>query len=451
MKKRSKFISTMLAAALLLGSSMPVTADIIEPSAAPAAADAAQTSETSAVTDNEQADETSDEENILTEEGQEEAAEEAIISDSVEAEEDNVEVQEIVPEVNAEEDETPAPAANTVEASASVTSDSALGSYSVTATIPEDPDMEVLQVAVWSKTDWQDDLVWYDAVKQSDGTYAVNGNISSHKYTTGIYYFDVYKKMSDGKMDIVESLITSFDAASSDVSFSSNESSYTASISGIVVPGGASKISYAVWSDDGWQDDLKWYDGTYDAASGTSSLTFNKSDFSTFGKYYVDIYGYNKAGAPVFLAGTTYNVNGPSAEDVSLTCDTATGKFSVTASGVTSDTGIQAVQLAVWSDNDWQDDLVWYTASKQSDGTYAVSGDISKHGYDTGKYYFDVYVKDSHGAMGCIESTTYSFDASASDVEINSDDSSYNVSISDIVVPGGVKNIKYAVWSDAGW
>ena len=45
---------------------------------------------------------------------------------------------------------------------------------------------------------------------------------------------------------------------------------------------------------------------------------------------------------------------------------------------ISSKSGVQSVQVPVWSQPD-QSDLIWYSAKKQSDGTYKVTVELSKH------------------------------------------------------------------------
>ncbi|HIV16718.1 MAG TPA: GBS Bsp-like repeat-containing protein, partial [Candidatus Alectryocaccobium stercorigallinarum] len=97
------------------------------------------------------------------------------------------------------------------------------------------------------------------------------------------------------------------------------------------------------------------------------------------------------------------------AESSAVSADNAAGTFSVSVSGIQGSAELQEVQVAVWSDEGWQDDIVWYTAEKQDDGTYAASGSIANHGYGTGLYYFDVYKKMSDGEMVYSSGQTASF------------------------------------------
>ena len=331
-----------------------------------------------------------------------------------------------------------------------VNADNASGKFTASAQgVTSEFGMQKVQVAVWSDEGWQDDLVWYDLSSQ-DGIYTVSSDISKHGYDTGLYYFDFYVKESNGNMGFIGGVTYTFSGTASEPVVEKTASGYTVSISDIIVPGGIKEVKYAIWSDEGWQDDLKWYDGSY--KDGTSSLSYKASDFGSLGKYYVDIYGYNASGSPVYIGGLTYNVSAASASDSSISTVNSDGSFKVTVSGVTSDLGINKVQVAVWSDKNWQDDLVWYTMSKQSD-SYVFSGNISKHGYDTGLYYFDIYVQDGSGNMQYVAGETAEFAVKASDISVKAskENVKYDMSVSGVEIPGALSKVQFAVWSDKNW
>lgn len=68
------------------------------------------------------------------------------------------------------------------------------------------------------------------------------------------------------------------------------------------------------------------------------------------------------------------------------------GTFKVTVSDVTASQAIRRVQVPAWCSDD-QSDLYWYTATRQSNGTYAFTGDVKNHGYHVGTYKLLVYVE----------------------------------------------------------
>ncbi|HFI0406064.1 TPA: SH3 domain-containing protein, partial [Streptococcus suis] len=46
----------------------------------------------------------------------------------------------------------------------------------------------------------QNDIIWYDAVKQSNGNYKVSVSLSDHKNEQGLYYAHLYYVETDGKL-----------------------------------------------------------------------------------------------------------------------------------------------------------------------------------------------------------------------------------------------------------
>lgn len=336
--------------------------------------------------------------------------------------------------------------------SAEVEIDNAAGWFLVTANdIPSG--VKGVEAAVWSSVNGQDDLVWYPATKRSNGSYTVNTNLSRHNFDTGLYYFDTYLVDLNGNRKFVDSSSDKFEISTGGVSVERTSSVYKASVKNIVVPGGISKVRYAIWSDINGQDDLKWFNGSYNASSKSSSLSYKSSEFSSLGKYYIDVYGTNAVGKSVYLGGTTYTVDVLKAESVEIDIDNNAGWFLVTANGINSDSDIKEVKVAVWNEKNGQDDLAWYKASRQSDGRYTVNANLYNHDFLTGKYNFHVYATDSNGHNGCVGTATAEFKSECSGVEISYGGlyNKYNISISDTVIPGGVKGVRFAVWSENDW
>lgn len=83
------------------------------------------------------------------------------------------------------------------------------------------------------------------------------------------------------------------------------------------------------------------------------------------------------------------------------------GTFDVVISNVSSNVGLKEVQVPIWSAKNGQDDLKWYKAIKQSDGTYKTSVKISDHKNDRGEYLIHLYyVTDSGKQIGVGGTTT---------------------------------------------
>jgi cell wall-associated NlpC family hydrolase len=311
-------------------------------------------------------------------------------------------------------------------------------------------DVKRVTVPVWSR-EGQTDINWYEA-SYKDGAYCVTVDLAYHKYNAGVYNVHAYYEDASAALHFINSTTVDFSAKNASVSVQKTSSGYKASVSGISVPAGITGVTFPVWSEEGGQDDIKWFNGSYNASDGTASVEYKTSDFSSFGKYFAHVYGTNRAGSLVYLGETEYTVNAPAAESVEVSVDNSTGKFTVRITGVTSDSGISKIQVPTWSESNGQDDIKWYEAAKQEDGSYVVNGNISDHGYGMGAYNFHAYVVDRNGYMGFVGSATAQYASKSSGVTVNADkaNSKYTASISDVEIPGGVKSVIFAVWSDEG-
>ncbi len=340
-----------------------------------------------------------------------------------------------------------AKAATSTKAKVKITTNNEAGKFTakVTGLSSSFSSISSVKIAVWSENNGQDDIYWYTATKKSDGSYKLTKTLSKHKYDTGTYYYHVYVVTKSGKYKFACSGTAEFTASASKIKVSTTSTGYKIKTTGIVVPGGATSIKYAVWSKTGGKDDIKWFTGSY--SNGSSSVSYKSSNFKKYGTYNVRVYAVNKSGKKVLIGSKTYKVNAPTADSVTVKATNASGKFKVTIKNVTSSVAIKSVKVAVWSENDGQDDIYWYTATAGSNGNYTLSKTLSKHKYDTGTYYFHVYAYDTNGTATLIGSTTAKYTASASSISVKTTSSGYKISASGIVVPGGVSSIKYAVWS----
>ena len=103
------------------------------------------------------------------------------------------------------------------------------------------------------------------------------------------------------------------------------------------------------------------------------------------------------------------------------------------------------IQVAVWSDVDGQDDLVWYIAQKDGD-IYKVNVEIKNHA-SLGRYYAHAYGKDKDGTMTMVSGTTFQVDApTVGEITAETTDNGFRVNISGITSPSGIEKVKAAVW-----
>ena len=263
-------------------------------------------------------------------------------------------------------------------------------------------EVKEVRVPIWSDKNGQDDLTWYHADKQSDGSYKVHVDTASHKGDAGTYSVHLYYMLNGKRTYITETKATVPQATESQVTGKLTISNQTSNGFDVVVTnvsGGGKEVKEVrvpIWSDKNGQDDLTWYhadkqsDGSYKVHVDTAS---HKGDAGT---YSVHLY-YMLNGKRTYITETKATVN-PAVES------RLTGKLNIenmTENGfdvvITDVSGagkaIQEVLVPVWSDKDGQDDLKWPSASKQADGSYKTYVSISDHKNNHGDYTVHLYYK----------------------------------------------------------
>ena len=158
----------------------------------------------------------------------------------------------------------------------------------------------------------------------------------------------------------------------------------------IKTPGSLKGIRCAVWSEANGQDDLKWYDLEYGTLSKKWSKEFPLSIFKSTGKCYIHVYGVRADKSEIFFGGNTFSIPSPSI-DVSVATDNAKGTFSINMNNLKAPWGVNNIEAAVWS-QDNQNDLKWYQAESDGNGSYVITSDISKHKYNIGVYNIHIYI-----------------------------------------------------------
>ncbi|QQB69552.1 SH3 domain-containing protein [Streptococcus salivarius] len=260
-------------------------------------------------------------------------------------------------------------------------------------------EVKEVRVPIWSDKNGQDDLTWYHADKQSDGSYKVHVDTASHKGDAGTYSVHLYYMLNGKRTYITETKATIPESRVTGNLIINNQNSNGFDVVVTNVSGGGKEVKEVrvpIWSDKNGQDDLTWYhadkqsDGSYKVHVDTAS---HKDDAGT---YSVHLY-YMLNGKRTYITETKATVN-PAVES------RLTGKLNIenmTENGfdvvITDVSGagkaIQEVLVPVWSDKDGQDDLKWPSASKQADGSYKTYVSISDHKNNHGDYTVHLYYK----------------------------------------------------------
>ena len=210
------------------------------------------------------------------------------------------------------------------------------------------------------------------------------------------------------------------------------------------------KVSFAVWSKPD-QSDLKWYD-VNNTGSTTYAVEMNiKNHKNNIGTYYVDAYAYDIYGSTHYLGGSTITFSLKVTDaTVAASANATESQYTITASGISSSATISQVKVAVWSDKNGQDDLIWYPATKSTGNSYSVIVPIVNH-KTAGLYYADVYVFSASGQSACVGKTTFKVsDMTAKSIATTNLDNGkgqFDVVVSGVNSKGTVKQIQIPVWS----
>ena len=321
---------------------------------------------------------------------------------------------------------------------------------------------EVL-VPTWSEVNGQDDLVWHKAVKQADGSYRATIKASDHKNSQGKYLSHVYYVTATGTKEFVTGTATTVHHKHSagTLTIENNNSTtgtFDAVIRDVVSPNGLNEVLVPTWSEVNGQDDLVWHkavkqaDGSYRA---TIKASVHKN---SQGKYLSHVYYVTATGTKEFVTGTATTVHQSKVTGI-LTITNKNpelGSFDVVISDVFSPKGVQSVQVPVWSDQGGQDDLIWYNATRQSDGSYKASIKAENHKNSTGTYHVHLYYIQNDGSRIGVHSATTQVEyhnlthkTKAYIKDVNSQTGTFTVAVDQSAQGKRIKNIRAAVWSQA--
>ncbi|WP_419579949.1 GBS Bsp-like repeat-containing protein [Streptococcus suis] len=280
--------------------------------------------------------------------------------------------------------------------------------------------VQTVLVPIWSDINGQDDLRWYSATRQSDGTYKVSVNKKDHKDSTGQYHIHLYYQYSSGRGPIVDAIPFNLPVAQVQgkiqvQNVNAESGTFDVIISNVVGSSSVQTVLVPIWSDINGQDDLRWYSATRQS-DGTYKVSVNKKDHKdSTGQYHIHLYYQYSSGRGPIVDGILFELprvsNSPIVQIQNI--DSDLGSFEVNISQVAMVSKDQKILVPIWSDINGQDDLRWYSATRQSDGTYKVSVNKKDHKYSVGKYHIHVYY-DSYGSKNIVATTTVNLPSSRS-------------------------------------
>ena len=342
-----------------------------------------------------------------------------------------------------------------------------LGSFDVVISNVKAPNgVGTVSVPIWSEINGQDDIIWYTADRQNNGTYTVNVKVSAHKNSTGLYNVHLYYVQKDGQLTGVGGTTTqvfigktpeqlkpkaSFAIENNNV----NAGTFDAVITNISAPLGVKEVLVPSWSLDGGQDDLIWHKATRQA-DGSYRVTIKATDHkNSTGKYRADAYIVDDSNKRFYLTEKVVEVTQtrPRASLVIENNNADLGTFDAVIRNIVAPNGVMEVLVPSWSLVNGQDDLVWHKASRQSDGSYRVTIKASEHKNSLGNYRADLYIVDNANQRHYITETIVDVKhnkpvGTISVVNNNKDTGTFDVVISDVYSSKGVRTVQVPIWSE---
>ncbi|WP_253183081.1 GBS Bsp-like repeat-containing protein [Streptococcus suis] len=327
----------------------------------------------------------------------------------------------------------------------------AQGTFDVRVTNVSSPkDIASVILPTWSQSD---DLRWYEATRQSDGSYKLTVNKKDHKYRTGTYTVHLYYKDSSGGLTGAGGTTTHLSEVKPTGTITIEnrndaQGTFDVRVTNVSSPKDISSVILPTWSQT---DDLRWYEATRQS-DGSYKLTVNKKDHKyRTGTYTVHLYYKDSSGGLTGAGGTTTHLSEvkPTGTITIENRNDAQGTFDVRVTNVSSPKDIASVILPTWSQTD---DLRWYEATRQSDGSYKLTVNKKDHKYRTGTYTVHLYYKDSNGGLtGAGGTTTHLSEAKPTGtitIENRNDaQGTFDVRVTNVSSPKDIASVILPTWS----
>ena len=320
--------------------------------------------------------------------------------------------------------------------------------------------VQEVKLPTWSSERGQDDIVWYTATKQANGTYKLTVNAANHKGSTGEYNVHLYYVQGDGKLVGVGGTTTKVSVAKPEgkLTITNNDpktGTFDVIVSEVSSPQGVREVLLPTWSNDQGQDDIIWHKAQRQS-DGTYKFTVRASEHkNSVGDYSVHLYYVQNDGKLVGVSGTTTKVSvaKPEGKLTIANNNPKTGTFDVIVSEVSSPQGLREVLLPTWSNENGQDDIIWHKAQRQSDGTYKFTVRASEHKNSVGDYSVHLYYVQNDGKMVGVGGTTTKVSVAKPEGKLtiannNPKTGTFDVIVSEVSSPQGVREVLLPTWSN---
>lgn len=263
--------------------------------------------------------------------------------------------------------------------------------------------LKAVKVPVWTDEKGQDDLVWYLAKKQANGSYKLTVNKRNHKNGVGIYHVHAYLEFAKGRLQGIGAKQTSLTVRTSGniriTNVNTKSGRFDVVITDVTSASAIKVVLVPVWTDEKGQDDIKWYTATKQSNGSYKVSVQAKHHKNGKGLYHAHLYYQYTNGRSEGVASTRGSLVATSGKISIANLSPQAGSFDVIISNVSAAKSISEIKVPVWSESKGQDDLIWYVAKRQANGTYKVSVQKKQHKNSTGVYHAHLYYRYSDGEL----------------------------------------------------
>ena len=213
---------------------------------------------------------------------------------------------------------------------------------------------------------------------------------------------------------------------------------------------GYKEVKIPFWSHANGMKDIVWYSPSRQT-DGSYTVTANVNDHeNASGKYEAQVFYVDYQGRNTFVKKAFVDRAKPSA-DLSISNPDSNGNFTITAKNLKGFEGYKEVKIPFWSHANGMKDIVWYSPSRQADGSYTVTANVSNHENASGKYEAQLFYVDQQGRNTFVKKAFVDRAKPSADITIskNEVEGTFTITAKNLKGFEGYKEVKIPFWSQA--
>ena len=231
---------------------------------------------------------------------------------------------------------------------------------------------------------------------------------------------------------------------------SDSEGTFTITAKNLKGLEGYKEVKIPFWSHANGMKDIVWYSPSRQT-DGSYRVTANANDHeNASGKYEAQVFYVDYQGRNTFVKKAFVDRAKPSA-DLSISNPDSNGNFTITAKNLKGFEGYKEVKIPFWSHANGMKDIVWYSPSRQADGSYTVTANVSNHENASGKYEAQLFYVDQQGRNTFVKKAFVDRAKPSADITIskNEVEGTFTITAKNLKGFEGYKEVKIPFWSQA--